>query len=112
MLKYKSLTRTTISGLEDTPYAGVYILAYMGKILYVGKSNYGVVERIKSHINNADHDDVGGWLWKVKSDWHNVRLDILEAPDDIEIDYWLRYVESEMVRKFKPLFNEQLIKST
>jgi hypothetical protein len=41
MDKYKSLTRTTLhEAMNDgvLPHAGIYIVAYLGRILYVGKA--------------------------------------------------------------------------
>lgn len=111
MKKYKSITRTTLEHIGESPlpHAGVYIIAYMGRILYVGKSNDSVIRRLSSHLERADIDDIGGWMYKNRYDWHNTRIDVLEAPDNIDINFWLREVENALVKKFSPLFNVQLM---
>lgn len=111
MEKYKSLTRTTLHDLDDIPHAGVYIIAYMGKILYVGKSNDSIIRRLRNHLEQADTEILGGWMYKIKMDWHNVRIDILEPPDNesVNVDLWLRNLEAALVRKFNPLFNIHLM---
>ena len=64
MNKYKSLKRTTLDNMDDLPHYGVYIIAYMGRVLYVGKANDSVVGRLKSHLYKCDVEDVGGWMFK------------------------------------------------
>ena len=105
MEKYKRLHRTTMNKIDSVPAVGVYVIAYMGKILYIGKSNQSINDRIISHIYKGDR--LGFWLRCMQFDWHNIRLDILEMPDD-EDAYWLGEVENRMIRYFNPLFNTQL----
>jgi hypothetical protein len=112
MDKYMSLTRTTLhEAMNDgvLPHAGIYIVAYMGRVLYVGKSEEGVGHRLTDHIYNCGTELLGGWMYKVRDDWHNVRLDVLEAPDGDDWQYWLQSAESALVRVFNPLFNIALM---
>lgn len=108
--KYKRLTRTTLRELKDVPFSGVYIVAYMGRVLYIGQSDNDVVSRLKHHLYRRDTELLGGWMYKVRDDWHNVRVDVLETPDDVNSKDWLQKVESVLVRKFTPLFNDALQK--
>lgn len=108
--KYKSLTRTSLAEIDNLPHCGVYILAYMGRILYVGKTSYDVAHRLVNHWNHRATELLGDWMDKVRLDWANVALDVLEPPDDVRnVNYWLRQVESALVCKLNPLFNEQLM---
>lgn len=109
MKTYKSLTRTTLHDMDALPYCGIYIIAYMGKILYVGKAVDGVFARLSSHLYRRDVEDIGGWMYKVRDDWHNVRLDVLEAPDTGNVDVWLRESEASLIRLFRPMFNTHLV---
>lgn len=106
MEKYKSLTRATIGDMADLPHTGVYVIAYMGTVLYVGKAD-NISLRIVGHITNRGRELIGTWLDAMRFDWHNVRLDALESPDDS--DAWTREAEDELIRRFKPLFNTQLM---
>jgi excinuclease UvrABC nuclease subunit len=104
----KTKYRITMADLSELPdISGIYILAYMGQILYVGKASGSVPYRIVSHFNNALHENIGAWLRNFESDWQNVRLDILEAPLE-NFDTWLTNAEIALIRKFKPLFNTNL----
>ena len=109
MKTYKSLTRTTLHDMDALPHCGIYIIAYMGKILYVGKGVDGVFGRLSNHLLNRDTEDIGGWMYKVRDDWHNVRLDVLEAPDDGNVDVWLREAEASLINLFRPMFNTHLM---
>jgi hypothetical protein len=106
--KHKSLTRTNMEEAVDLPYSGVYIIAYMGKIVYVGKSGYNVSERLTNHVLNRHKEPLGGWLYNMRFDWINIRLEVLESPDDVNETYWLQETENALIRKLKPLFNEKL----
>ena len=103
--RYKRLARTTLKELKDLPHVGVYVIAYMGKVLYVGKASESVDGRLNNHLYKRDTDDIGGWMFKVQDDWHNVRLDVLEPPDEVDQRKWLMEVEGALVREFEPLFN-------
>ena len=103
-LKYKSLIRTTLDKTDGLPYSGIYIIAYLGKILYVGKTIDSVSVRLYQHWINRGKEDLGSWMDNIRQDWHNVRLDVLEAPDVENFDYWLRQVENLLIKKFNPLF--------
>lgn len=106
---YKSKVRTTLHDMDNLPNAGVYVIAYMGKVLYVGKASESVFGRIKGHLYRRSIEDLGTWMYRVRDDWHNVRLDVLEPPDEtIDVGYWLRSAESSLIRCFHPLFNEQI----
>lgn len=110
MEKYKSITRTTLAETDGLPYAGVYILAYMGKIVYVGKSHYNVADRLANHWRKRMTEYLGDWMDKMRDDWANIRLDVLEPPDDVDAEQWVRQVEAALVRQFEPLFNLSLQK--
>lgn len=103
MLKPKSLTRTTMAELDNLPHAGIYVLAYMGRVLYVGKA-VSVADRLRSHLRGISL--IGAWLLRVREDWGNVRLDVLEQPD--EDDSWLPVAEEALIKRFNPLFNTVL----
>ena len=111
MIKYKSLTRTTLDKTENLPLGGIYIIAYMGKVVYIGKATISIPNRIKEHWGSRDVEPFGNWLDKMRLDWCNIRLDVLEAPDDIDINYWMKLVEGLLVRKHSPLFNSYLMSS-
>jgi excinuclease UvrABC nuclease subunit len=106
MIKYKSLTRTTLDNLDDLPNSGVYVLAYMGRILYVGVAS-NVIQRLKTHVYGATRGELGKWIRRM-SDYCNVRLDVLEPPDNCDSPSWMRQVEAELIVKFNPLFNTAL----
>jgi hypothetical protein len=95
-----------MSELDNLPFSGIYIIAYMGKILYVGKASVDVLGRISNH--QSQFTKIGVWLLKSKGDWENVRLDVLEQPDDAN-KTWLKDAEALLIRKFNPLFNTNLI---
>ena len=89
----------------ELPPAGLYVLAYMGKVVYVGKAEYGVGKRINQHVDRMDR--IGMWLANMRLEWANIRLDVLEAPD-ADTERWLVSAESALIRRFRPLFNETL----
>ena len=103
MEKYKSLHRATIGEMGNIPHSGIYIVAYMGKVMYIGRAIESVVERLKNHICQGDR--LGGWLRNVDGDWNNIRLDVLETPDIENGKGWLDLVEDKLIKKFQPLFN-------
>jgi hypothetical protein len=106
MKMYKSLTRTTIGDLAALPHVGIYIIAYLGKVIYIGKASDSVMGRLEAHINRPT--PIGVWL-RCVDDRYNIRLDVLEAPDVIEVEQWLDKSESALIRRFKPLFNIALM---
>ena len=99
-------TRTTIAELDNLPNAGVYIIAYLGCVLYVGKSGCDVCGRLRLHLTKPSQ--LGAWLRRVE-DWGNVRLDVLEAPFSDDFQVWLTKAEDALIHRFKPLFNMQLM---
>lgn len=105
MKKYKYLHCTTMDDTCDMPHSGVYIIAYMGKVVYVGISASGVANRIEQHI--GANDSIGRWLRAMQWDWHNVRVDALCIPDDAD-RRWLREAEAALVRRHAPVFNAVL----
>lgn len=107
-LSFGKLIRTTMSELPNIQECiGIYIVAYMGKIVYVGKAEYNIPSRLVGHFTNALNEPFGAWLRMIEPDWQNVRLDVLTLPDEVG-DWWLREAENTLIRKFNPLFNEQL----
>ena len=86
--------------------AGVYILAYLGRVVYVGKTEKMVAGRLRDHLLITAYD-LGAWLLRVR-DWANVRLDVLVPPDKLS-DVWLKQAERACIKRFRPLFNELLV---
>ena len=107
-LKRPVIHRTTLGEMEGVgiPHAGIYVIAYLGEVLYVGKAELGVVERLRQHVYSAD--SIGSWIRQMEFDWPNVRLDVLALPDDSD-RYWLRNAEAALIQRFRPLFNVQLL---
>ena len=107
--KPKSIYRTTLDQIDNgkIPHAGIYVIAYLGKVMYVGKAEHNVIERLRLHWYKCSQP-FGIWLRNIRFDWPNVRLDILEVPD-YENRYWLQQAEAALVRKFNPLFNDRLL---
>ncbi len=103
--KARSKHRTVLTELDDLPHAGVYVIAYMGRVVYVGKASLSVSERLVSHITQVSA--VGAWMRRIQDDWGNVRLDVLEAPDSG--DAWINKVEEALIKKFRPVFNDALL---
>ena len=105
MDKPKERIRLTMA--DELPACpGVYIIAYLGRIVYVGITTGAVCERMEHHITNALQERLGAWLLKV-DDWPNIRIDVL-VPPDTNVSYWLYTVEAACIKQFNPLFNEQL----
>ena len=106
---YENIHRTTFDQVFESqlPHVGIYILAYMGKVLYIGKAESSVVERLENHIKQYT-SRIGYWLRTMEFDWANVRLDIVEPPPRQD-RLWFSWVENACIKRFIPLFNEQLI---
>lgn len=100
--KPKSKSRTVMTEIDDIPHAGVYAIAYMGKVLYVGKSSISVFDRLRNHIGKPS--EFGAWLRRVEGDWGNVRIDVLEQPDEAG-NKWLLDVEEALIKRHRPMFN-------
>ena len=103
----KEILRITLADeIPDIP--GVYVLAYFGKIVYIGISEIGVMHRLQEHGIHADKTSelLGKWMIRC-SDWENVRLDILVPPDGVDMRWWLKTTESTCIRRFIPLLNQQ-----
>ena len=106
------ITRTTLDRMEDVNIPGIYIIAYMGKVVYVGKSRDSISGRLVTHWYNSNRNNelLGKWMARIFHDHYNVRLDVLEIPCKvIDEKTWLREVEAELIRYFSPLLNVQLI---
>ena len=102
------IIRTTLDKIEDIPdVEGIYLIAYMGRILYVGKS-FSVPTRIVGHYLNALDEKIGRWLVLSEFDCENTRIDILVAPLCDDVKSWLRIAEGRLIRKFDPIFNTML----
>ena len=103
----KEIIRTTVDELGNLgePESGIYILAYVGKVIYVGKASAGINARLRQHI--VTHSLVGQWL-DTNKDWANIRLDILVPPDNQDEKAWLRRAEVACINQFSPLLNSQL----
>jgi excinuclease UvrABC nuclease subunit len=100
--------RITLAELDQLPdVSGVYILAYMGKVLYVGKAKH-IPDRIRCHFTNAHKEVLGSWIRTYDNDWHNIRLDVLEAPF-VGDEMWMTSAENALVKIFNPLFNTHLL---
>ncbi len=110
MRKPKEIYRTTLDKCFDgetaLPISGIYIIAYMGKVLYVGKA-YDFSHRFRWHLRVGDYQ-LDNWLRGMVFDFQNIRLDLLIAPDNVDYERWIREVEAMAITKFKPLFNNLL----
>ena len=102
----KRIHRTTIYELvnnDDHPF-GVYIVAYLGRIIYVGGTTQPITSRLSTHYYSGAK--FGKWLISTINDWHNVRIDILE-PESVENEEWITEAEKACIQKFRPLLNYQ-----
>ena len=107
--RYDNLHRTTVSKVfeEEQNYAGVYVLAYMGQVLYVGKAEADVSESLNNHMMYS-HSRIGIWLRAMQWDWSNVRIDILE-PTEQGGNQWIKDAEIACIKHFLPLFNDYMM---
>ena len=108
--KNYKLFRSTFDKIEEIgiPYTGIYIIAYLGEIIYIGIASLSIEHRIKNHMSTFSM--LGQWLSLV-NDYSNIRIDILEPPDDCEnVRYWLKHYENKLIKKLSPLLNLSLIK--
>ena len=103
---YKAIHRTTIDQVSEIGVSGVYVIAYMGRIMYVGKTTNNISKRLCEHIYTPS--DLGSWLFSVIDDWRNVRIDIIE-PKDHDDSQWLSKSENACIKRFAPKFNKQLM---
>ena len=109
-LRRGNIHRTTFDQVYEgkIPLVGIYIIAYMGKIMYVGKAEETVIGRLASHTR-YNLTPIGGWLNSMEFDWRNIRLDILEPPTHEDNREWLKRTENACIKRFAPLFNTQLM---
>lgn len=107
---YDFIWRTTFDRIYegDLPYFGVYVIAYMGKVLYVGKVENGLTERLVYHMKYG-LSPIGCWLNIREFEWPNIRLDIIVPPAKEDDRDWLNKTENACIKRFKPLFNKQLM---
>ena len=107
----QEIVRTTIQNMDDARLnaPGVYVIAYMGRIVYVGKASESMAHRINTHVYGAmeAREQLGKWLVK-NADHENMRLDGLVVPYGVDAQAWTKDVEAACIRKFRPLLNEQL----
>ena len=103
MQRYSNKHRTTVADSGNLPNIGLYVIAYMGAVLYVGKAEVSVWERLRSHMTTIA--PIGAWLRKVQDDWDNVRLDVLEPPTDTDAHLWLCEAERALIARLDPMFN-------
>ena len=103
----KQIHRTTIYELvnNDPLISGVYNIAYLGKIMYVGRTESTITDRLAHHC--YEKSKLGRWLTSIQDDWVNVRIDILE-PASTNDKKWLAQAEEACIKKFRPLFNDLL----
>ena len=98
--------RTTLDAAFDgeslLPLSGIYILAYMGKTVYVGQS-VDIPGRLLHHCARGNLL-IDAWLYGMRFDYANIRLDILASSDQL----WLKEAEAVCIQYFKPLLNTQL----
>jgi hypothetical protein len=107
MQKPKHIHRLTLDAVarDGIPQTGVYVIAYMGHVLYVGKTSGGA-KRLEQHMTG--YSRIGAWMIQMKHDWHNIRVDFLEVPDNRD-NYWITQAEMQLIRRFSPLFNNMLV---
>lgn len=102
--------RITLDNMHEIPeISGVYVLAYMGRVVYVGKAVDCIQNRLRGHYTNALNEPFGAWLRRIEADWPNVRLDMLGIPEGDNT--WLANAEAALIKCFDPLFNTQLVGS-
>ena len=107
------LTRTTLDKAFDEetllPSSGVYILAYMGNVVYVGRA-VSISDRLRQHCTGLVSQPlpIDGWIRQMQFDYQNIRLDILEVPPMAEGPSWLSETEAACIRQFRPLMNDRL----
>ena len=107
------LTRTTLDKAFDEetllPISGIYILAYMGNVIYVGQAA-DISDRMRQHCTGlvAHPLPVDAWIRQMQFDYQNIRLDILETPPMAEDRFWLNETEAACIRQFRPLMNDRL----
>ena len=96
-----NITRTTLSNLHatDLPIAGCYVIAYMGSIVYVGKS-IDLPYRLRHHLISGTQA-IDLWLRRMTHDYDNIRIDLLESPRY----EWENDAEIALIHYFKPLMN-------
>lgn len=107
LTKPHSFTRTTMDKWDNLPDMSVYVIAYMGAVLYVGKAVRSTAIRIREHLYPRSPSDIGNWL-RLVPDWKNVRLDVLEAPLDETANSWLIRAEAALTNRFQPIFNRRI----
>lgn len=75
----------------------VYKYVYNGNIIYIGKSDVGVYERISQHGRSGDNIPEDAWSELKKSD-----VFYIELPNRTMTDV----VESELIRRYRPKYNK------
>ena len=106
-LKREEIIRTTVDKVGgDGIEVGIYVIAYLSRVVYVGKSMGGISARLRQHIGDP-RSLLGEWLTANK-DWANIRLDILVPPYDQDDKAWLRQAEVALINEFDPLLNSQI----
>ena len=110
MQKPKEFHRYTLNVAFDEhtvqPVSGIYILAYMGTIIYVGQSA-DIPYRLLHHCSRG-RQRIDAWLRNMAWDYGNVRLDILETPHGCNEKSWLNNTENACIKQVSPLLNVQL----
>ena len=100
----RSRTRTNLKEIFDLGeiHSGIYVVAYLGKVVYVGKAEVGVQPRLRQHICRAGvgNETLGDWMIK-NMDHANIRVDVLEGSGR----RWLEAAEHALIQRFSPLLN-------
>ena len=107
MKEPNEIVRLTIAdvGKRSLPNCGLYIIAYSGEVIYVGRTDHSIETRLNNHMTR--YDDVGDWLWQMRDEWKNVRIDALEPPLDVDAIEWMIEAEKKAIVHYNPLFNTE-----
>ena len=90
-------------GESEIPISGVYVIAYLTSILYVGQS-IDIPHRMHTHCTNGVLP-IDYWLQNMGWDYHNIRVDIhITASDD-----HMEIIEERMIKQFCPVYNTLLV---
>ncbi len=108
MPKPKQIIRQTLAD-ELPAVGGVYVIAYLKTVVYVGKAESSIGHRLKTHKVSAlePRELLGRWMI-YNSDWENIRIDSLLPPDGVDDKWWIKETEAALINGLSPLLNQQI----